>query len=348
MTMVAPKAFAALEVLTFSDLNAHVVSAYPTALGANLDGAGFDITALDELGFNDAGAVPTSAALVRRSGNTLLWRDGTASMPLNMAKGADIASASALTLGTDGLFFDVTGTTTITSISSRAAGAVIFLQFDGALTLTHNATNLILMGATNATTAAGDVYCLVSEGSGNWREFFRRPVTGATTSNFFRGDGTFAVPAGGPWTNMGDTSTEATTTSTTAVDILTLTVTSTAVTRPLLIIAGLRKGTGAAASAAVGLKLNTTAVRSPITWSDSANAAGGGVLVVFIPAQETSYLRSGFFAFSGEGMNNSIGNFDADMPAAAITSVVIRGSVTSASITMGVDNVVVYAGEAIT
>jgi hypothetical protein len=37
------------------------------------------------------------------------------------------------------------------------------------LTLTHNATSLILPGATNITTAANDTALLISEGSGNWR-----------------------------------------------------------------------------------------------------------------------------------------------------------------------------------
>ena len=85
-------------------------------------------------------------------------------------KGADRTSAAALVLGTDGNYFDVTGTVTITSISTLPAGTVIKLQFDGVLLLTHNATTLILSGGANYTTAAGDVFEFISEGSGNWRE----------------------------------------------------------------------------------------------------------------------------------------------------------------------------------
>lgn len=84
-------------------------------------------------------------------------------------KGADIASAAALVLGIDGNYFHVTGTTTITSISTEDSGTWIMLEFDAALTLTHNATTLILPGGGNIVTAAGDVAILVSEGSGNWR-----------------------------------------------------------------------------------------------------------------------------------------------------------------------------------
>lgn len=94
----------------------------------------------------------------------------------DVAKGADLASASTVTFGNDGWFFDITGTTTITRFEFRQAGEVVFLQFDGILTLTHNATNLILKSGANITTAAGDVFGFISEGgsvgSGNWREMF--------------------------------------------------------------------------------------------------------------------------------------------------------------------------------
>lgn len=85
------------------------------------------------------------------------------------AKGADVASASALTLGTDGNYFDITGTTTITSINTVGVGTLIKLHFDAALTLTHHATDLILPGAANITTAAGDEIELVEYATGDWR-----------------------------------------------------------------------------------------------------------------------------------------------------------------------------------
>jgi hypothetical protein len=85
-------------------------------------------------------------------------------------KGSDIASAATTDLGgTEGLAHDITGTTTITSFGTGRAGLLKLLQFDGALTLTHNASSLILPGGANITTAAGDVAVMFSEGSGNWR-----------------------------------------------------------------------------------------------------------------------------------------------------------------------------------
>lgn len=81
-------------------------------------------------------------------------------------KGADIASAGTISVGEGGTFH-VTGTTTITDIdpATDKAGRFFILIFDGALTLTHNASTLILPGAANITTAAGDSAIFVSEGS---------------------------------------------------------------------------------------------------------------------------------------------------------------------------------------
>ena len=94
-------------------------------------------------------------------------------------KGADIVSAATLTLVAGSDFADVTGTVTVTAISTRPAGSRFTFQFDGALTLTHNATTLILQGSVNLVTAAGDVLTFISEGGGNWREKSRRLAAAA-------------------------------------------------------------------------------------------------------------------------------------------------------------------------
>lgn len=84
-------------------------------------------------------------------------------------KGADIASATTTDLSTaTGDFVDITGTTTITGLGTATAGVERTCRFTGILTLTHNATSLILPGGANITTAAGDVGVFRSLGSGNW------------------------------------------------------------------------------------------------------------------------------------------------------------------------------------
>jgi hypothetical protein len=85
------------------------------------------------------------------------------------AKGNDIASATTTDIGAaTAEFVDVTGTTTITGLGTVAAGIKRAVRFTGALTLTHNATSLILPGSANITTANGDVALFRSLGSGNW------------------------------------------------------------------------------------------------------------------------------------------------------------------------------------
>jgi hypothetical protein len=88
---------------------------------------------------------------------------------LVQTKGADIGSATSLTLGKDGNQFDVTGTTTITSIGTQGIGSYVTLHFDGALTFTHHSTDLILPGAANITTAAGDIAVMYEYASADWR-----------------------------------------------------------------------------------------------------------------------------------------------------------------------------------
>lgn len=81
-----------------------------------------------------------------------------------------IASAATTDIGAQAeAYLTVSGTTTITAFGTVRTGTIRFLRFSGALTLTHNATSLILPGAANITTVAGDTAVFVSEGSGNWR-----------------------------------------------------------------------------------------------------------------------------------------------------------------------------------
>ena len=72
------------------------------------------------------------------------------------AKGADIASAATVVVGTDGGYFDITGTTGISTQFTVAAGRTFTLQFDDAVVITDNAA-ITLAGAANFTTAAGDI-----------------------------------------------------------------------------------------------------------------------------------------------------------------------------------------------
>jgi hypothetical protein len=88
----------------------------------------------------------------------------TATDTIQFSKGADVASATGLTLGTDGNYFDVTGTTTIATIDTVAVGTVVKLHFDAILTLTNSA-DLVLPSGADIATAAGDVVSPTDVGS---------------------------------------------------------------------------------------------------------------------------------------------------------------------------------------
>jgi hypothetical protein len=91
-----------------------------------------------------------------------LLRDGK-----GFATEATVASAATADIGAaNSLYVQITGTTGITSFGANYNGPR-FLRFAAALTLTHNATTLILPGAANITTAAGDT-CIALPISGGW------------------------------------------------------------------------------------------------------------------------------------------------------------------------------------
>lgn len=109
--------------------------------------------------------------LLRHAANVLrLTPSNTTNVRGLFGGGAAVASATALPLPT-GRLFHVTGTTTITSITSTnfATGVVITLIFDGVLTFTDG-NNLKLAG--NFVTAADSTITLVYDGT-NWYEICR-------------------------------------------------------------------------------------------------------------------------------------------------------------------------------
>jgi len=149
-------------------------------------------------------------AVTSKTTNTdlTLSANGTGGVKVNdyfvQTKGSDIASATSLTLGKDGNLFDVTGTTTITSIATQGIGSYVTLHFDGALTFTHDSTDLILPGAANITTAAGDIAVMYEYASGDWR-----------CVSYTKASGAAVVAASGVWNIIGTA--EASTSSSLAI-----------------------------------------------------------------------------------------------------------------------------------
>ena len=106
---------------------------------------------------------PSDTSRLATSGGKLTGAIGFATI-------ASVASASTVDLGAQtSNVVSITGTTTVNSFGSTAtSGSAFLVTFAGALTLTYNATSMILPGAASITTAAGDSCFAVCEGSGNW------------------------------------------------------------------------------------------------------------------------------------------------------------------------------------
>lgn len=137
------------------------------ATGGNISALAID-SDLSSVSANDD-TIPSAKATKAMGDLKLALAGGNMSGAINEAKGTDIASASSIDIGAGtGNMIDITGTTTITALGTVQAGTRRILRFTGALTLTHNATSLILPTGANITTVAGDTATMVSLGSGNW------------------------------------------------------------------------------------------------------------------------------------------------------------------------------------
>ena len=136
-----------------------------TAITGNIAMGGFKLTGL---------------AAGSATGNSVRWEQ-----LFSQGVEADIASATTTDIGGQNTnFLRVTGTTAITSFGTNYNGPR-FLRFAAALTLTHGSA-LILPGAANITTAAGDraiaVPVATSGTADGWQVFYQRASLAVTSA----------------------------------------------------------------------------------------------------------------------------------------------------------------------
>lgn len=146
-TLIEAAVFNAFTADVATGLSTAITKDGQTTITADLPMSGYKFTGLGA--GSTAGHSLRYEQLFTTSAVTLLGA-------MNWVKGADIASASTINLTTaTGNAVHVTGTTQIDAVT-LGSGMWRLVIFDGALTLTHHATNNNLPGGANITTAAND------------------------------------------------------------------------------------------------------------------------------------------------------------------------------------------------
>ena len=155
-----------------------------TTSGSNFQDGGASMTGTNLSGGYSIGT-QASADLRFYSNNTLrttIQAGGNTihTARVQLSKGANVASAGDLTLGSAGNAFSITGTTTINAITTTnwQAGSVIILIFASTPTVKHNTAGgagtakMLLNGGVNFVASANDVLTLIYDGT-NWLECSR-------------------------------------------------------------------------------------------------------------------------------------------------------------------------------
>ncbi len=287
----------------------------------------FDATTPAAEAFGAAGTVGVATTATRRDHVHPMPSFATPAIVLGTAAAAGAATTPIRSDGTI-VAFDATVAATQTNPSTAATGSV-------ALAARRDHLHGIATPATPSTQAFGDA---ASSGAG----------TGFATDTHKHG-----FPSSDTlWTLVGSNSTEQTTTSASAVDLVTIGGLNIAVTSWVRILIQARKS-ASTAQPATGLKLNSTTVveaqAGAFILFTSTNEAQSGMSEILIPPRAATFLTgfAGYMGISGAtaGSHAALSAIQqtADFPNAAITSVIIR-AISDGSATIGVKNVSVYVG----
>lgn len=160
-----------------------------------------------------------------------------------------------------------------------------------------------------------------------------------------------SAPPPGTVTRVGGNTIEATTTSTTTVDLLSVSGLTIAAITPFIFLGVCRKTSGAGVNAYGGLTLNTINVldagfASGLFFAMVTNEAEAGSFHCIVSPRVTNYLRgiTGTSQLVGPSFTSSTtdGAVDAAIPNAQITDVIIEGRTVNALVTCGLDELQVY------
>jgi hypothetical protein len=162
------------------------------------------------------------------------------------------------------------------------------------------------------------------------------------------------LSAGGTLSFVGSDTSAATTTNTSSdQDLGVVDSISIAATTPFYIFASMTVTKDNNGGGYLGLKLNSTQVIDGHGESKMSNHGSdvdtSGAICIYVPVRQTNYLRAvGGFMHTGDSTANGFSGIyeytgGADMPTVTITSVTLTGMASTSGITVGIDEMFVYA-----
>jgi hypothetical protein len=164
-----------------------------------------------------------------------------------------------------------------------------------------------------------------------------------------RRDHTHSIPTTlAPFQLVGSNTTEGSEDSTTASDILTVSSLTIPVGNPVLVVCAWSRPTGGSASIPrIGVKINSTVVSEDQALTSSSSGPVSGLLTIWIGPRIANYLRTLWYEAianfdGGTVVKNLFVNEAAALPAAVITSISIRGSVSATPSELFADQMAVY------
>ena len=219
---------------------------------------------------------------------------------------------------------------------------------------TRRVTALIVQG----TPAASPVDPTLTVTEEHYQLVVARIVVGAAAASILDADiadlRAYSNPANSALTAgltlVGSVTTEATSASATAVDLMTIPISpAIPADTPFIIVGNVRKTTGALVQASIGLKVNSTIVNEatpanglwPSAYTSTADSAA---FFAYFGPRVTNHLRAAARFLSAKQVSGltMIDLQTADMPTADITSLVLRARSNNAAVTLGVTEVRVY------
>jgi len=254
----------------------------------------------------------------------------------------------------------VSSTNTAVVRWSGTAGAV--LQDSGVLI--DGSNNLIIpaQGDLRLSDTTGGQYVALQAAGTTTTHTLTFPADNGAASTFLQNNGSGVLSwaaVSSAISREGGTTTEATTTSTSAMDLITISSLTIAAASPWTMTSLWRKTTGHASAASGGLKIvadSTVVVGESTTaatlWqSGTANLAEDGGSDTVVGATVTNYLTSNSQndivsrnSSSGGFTYGNVGTItkDAIFPVGQITSIVLRANSGNASVTTGSDEIHIY------